>query len=131
MAVLNNMRIDPRIADFCHLDSMQADIVQTIFDHAGFVRTPIFEVFSSRPLLHCLITVLGLLAGKSSWQGAQTTVHAVLAPHGVNGRYYMDCIDCSGYPGLINCSVIWDRSCNDSRLAKDLYGQTVKYLKLM
>ena len=70
------------------------------------------------------------IAGKTCWQGAQTTLHGVLARDSVNGKYFMDCVDHSYFGLLLNGKVTWDRNRNDGKLARTFYDKTKNYLKL-
>ncbi|VDN33737.1 unnamed protein product [Dibothriocephalus latus] len=93
--------------------------------HPGVVKTELYKgrfVSSlTRKTLHFTVHLLLLLHERDSrpfmkneWEGAQTTVYAVLAPDLENGGYYADCA-----PASINrqaqddsiCAKVWEMSC--------------------
>lgn len=56
----------------------------------GLVRTGIFrEVTDFVTKVYILITFW--LLGKNNWQGAQTTIEAVVSEKDLNGKYLSDC----------------------------------------
>lgn len=54
------------------------------------VRTEIFR--DAKGSFALFLNVLSWLTGKSAWQGAQTTIHAVVTDEDVSGKYLIDCL---------------------------------------
>ncbi len=97
---------------------------------SGLVRTPLVSPLKDPPHPTSLAFRFTsyLFCSKSASQGAQTTVHCVLAPKSVNGTYYSDCREHDGL--FLNRVVKWDRRENGGRLTRDMYEKTKEYLKL-
>jgi hypothetical protein len=69
---------------------------------------------------------MNYVAGKSSCQGAQTTIHCVLTGNDVNGRYYSDCREESGW----GVSADIRNDANNGEVGRMFYVKTKEYLKL-
>ena len=90
--------------------------------HPGLVRTDIFQGLPPGPQLK-LIAWMGYVLGKSSWQGAQTTVHLALCNFSqplkeTSGTFFYDCRSKNWLdfhmPKIINnpvaCKSVWDET---------------------
>ena len=96
--------------------------------HPGFVRTDIFQGLPPGPQLK-FISWIGYVLGKSSWQGAQTTVHLAICnfSHPMNetsGTFFCDCRSKNWFnfhmPKIIK----------DPVACKSVYDETMRLLKL-
>eukprot|EP00095_Tigriopus_kingsejongensis_P000778 maker-scaffold67_size430214-snap-gene-1.22 protein:Tk00778 transcript:maker-scaffold67_size430214-snap-gene-1.22-mRNA-1 annotation:"retinol dehydrogenase 12-like" len=71
---------------------LQGSQCESVALHPGVVRTNIFQNVNSMVLAICINPFLWLY-GKSSKQGAQTSIFCVVSEDKMNGRYLEDCRD--------------------------------------
>ncbi len=92
----------------------------------GVARTPIYDISDRHPSSP-LIRAITYVCGKSRWQGGQTTVHCVLTPNSVNGKFYVDCRAHSG--PYLHRYFPRDGRDGGGDMARAFVEKTVKYLK--